>query len=141
MQKVFSVNIDSTDEVVYFFKISGELRRGTQLSGSDWVSQLNQARDQVEKEDKKLIVDLTELKYWDTGGMADIIGLIANINANPLSKSLSKRAALIQPKLEHLLKISNLVDFARRKFPSLTLKPDDIPVLKNNFEIKEFIEG
>lgn len=139
MEKVFNVEINDKNEFVYIVKISGELRRGTQLSGPDWSLQLNGAKDAAEKSNKKLVFDLSELRYWDTGGMSDIIGVIVNVNAS--NKALSKKAALIKPKLEHLLKLSNLLSHARRKFPNLLIAEEDLPILSNESELQEFIEG
>lgn len=139
MEKVFNVEINDNDEFVYVVKISGELRRGTQLSGADWSKQLSSAKDAAQVLNKKLIFDLSDMSYWDTGGMSDIIGVVVNVNAN--SNAISKRAAIIQPRFEHLLKLANLLVLARRKFSALNIKDDDLPMLSGQEQVKEFVEG
>ena len=137
MNQSFDVNVDSENEFVHKIIVSGELRRGTKLSGVEWQGLLSAAKSIAEK--KKVVFDIQNLTYWDTGGMSDVIGTVVQINKS--TKGTNRRAAIIRPKVMHLLALANLLAFAIRKYPELSISQDDIPILENQAQMEKFVEG
>jgi anti-anti-sigma regulatory factor len=98
MEQVFSLQVfQNVDHLLHIIKVSGELRKGTQLeSSSEWRTQINNAaaiaRTQV------VIFDLTDLTYWDTRGVSEVLSTVQHINSTHRG-----RAGIIAPKEPHML--------------------------------------
>lgn len=99
----FTINIDSTsDQLFHVIRVSGEVRSGAQIETDlTWKQAINTAR--MLAKTKVVVFDLSELTYWDTKGITDIIGTVVEINKNELTK---KRAGLISPKNSHLMRVA-----------------------------------
>ena len=138
INRPFSYKLVSQTDFAHVIKISGELRRGEQLRGAEWKVFLSQAKDAALKQKKKIIFDLTDLTFWDTEGMGDIVTTVVGINLDSVGGF--KQAAIIEPKIEHLLKLAKITEFASRKL-NRPIKSEEMPILKDTDASKKFIEG
>lgn len=103
---VFNIDVNENDDL-FLLKISGELRRGKDLSQSPKLLEVLNKADSISKT-KLVIFNLQDLDYWDTEGITKIVSLVKKINElNP------HRSGMIAPK-DKLL-----IEHASKKFADI----------------------
>ncbi len=134
--KIFTVEIDESKEFVYRLIISGQLRRGTQLSGLDWKQYLVNAK--ALSRTKRIVFDLTNLTYWDTGGMLELVTAVVDINRASVD---GRRAGIVSPLDSHLMVMADLLNFAKTKYRDPSITEQVLPIKPDFKSLLDFLES
>lgn len=93
----FKVEVEAgSSDPIHIIRVSGELRRGRYLDNDvSWKPYINNAKNIART--KLVIFDLVDLTYWDTRGIAEVVGTVISIN-----KDHPMRCGIIAPKDSHM---------------------------------------
>jgi anti-anti-sigma regulatory factor len=120
MSFTFNLKRSTKHDYTNVLEISGELRRGSTFDSGKLQQVIADAKSKIA--DTYLIFDLSDVTFWDTEGMLLIIQSVYDIN-----RQKPKRAGFVEPKNEHLVKLADPINFAKRKLNDPSVGKEQIP--------------